>query len=123
MPRYRRAALTMLVAAAIQPGASHAEGRPAPAGAAGARIEFVATPAWPALRGRAPAGVLVIDVEGLESAEAAGTLAQSWRQRLGAAAAIDCWLRPGAGTRSASLLAEVAHVLVEQGCNRVRVPV
>lgn len=98
-------------------GVALAAGLPA-RGEAPARIEFVDPQAVRAQAPHPQAGIFVLDLEGLESAEAAQDLVDTWRLRHPQAAAAACWLR---GPHRQDLL--VAAGLLTRGpqptCHRV----
>jgi hypothetical protein len=64
---------------------------PAAPAAALSRIEFVAASRPPARR--PDGGLLVLDLDGLESGDAALQLALGWRRRHGAGGMLICWLQ------------------------------
>jgi hypothetical protein len=90
---------------------------PAPAAAPRGSIHFVSDPPWEALRARMGQDVLVLDLEGLESLDAAVALAEHWRNRHGSAPELDCWLRKT--TAEAEL--QAASALAGAGCTRVHI--
>jgi hypothetical protein len=96
----RRAVLAAFATALAAPAPSVLAGPALPV-AAGAgpgapaavlsRIEFVAASRPPARR--PDGGLLVLDLDGLESADAALQLALGWRRRHGTAGVLICWLQ------------------------------
>lgn len=92
---------------------------PGAAAALASRVEFVRAGPPPARRPEQ--GLLVLDLGGLESAEAALTLAQQWRQRQAPHVALICWLQaPSRGEA-----AEAMGVLLQADappCSRILVP-
>lgn len=91
---------------------------PGAAAALASRVEFVRAGTAPARRPEQ--GLLVLDLSGLESAEAALTLAQQWRQRQGPHVSLICWLQ----SPSRSEATEAVGVLLQAEappCSRVLV--
>lgn len=88
-------------------------------GVAPPRVEFVASPSPPTRR--PDEGLLVLDLEALESADAALELARSWRKRTGATLEVICWLR--ASSRGLAADAVGALTTAESPpCTRILVP-
>jgi hypothetical protein len=82
-------------------------------------IEFVAVRAAPAPR---PAeGLIVLDLEGLESADAALALAEGWRQRHGGGRPLICWLLAPTRARAAEALGVLTRAEAPP-CTRILVP-
>ena len=66
---------------------------------------------------RLPPGTVVLDLEALESLDAALDLVQHWRSQNRADAVLTCWLATaGRGPE----LAEAVQALTEQGCSTLR---
>lgn len=101
------------------PVAAGMQAAPAAPQATPSRVEFVATMRPPARR--PDAGLLVLDLEGLESPEAAVTMAENWRQRQGAGSELTCWLHTPHRTAAAEALAALTQA-DPPPCNRILVP-
>ena len=115
----------ILIVASLLAVTSAAQARgPATARAAGpvvvpSRIEFVAMGAVPARRPEH--GLLVLDLPGMESADAALAMAQNWRQRLGGGTPLICWLRSADRLASADAVAALSQSEAPP-CSRILVP-
>lgn len=109
-----RLAMTMAVAvAAGLAGTAPAAGTERPT-----RIEFVEARGAPAPK--PDRGLLVLDLAGLESPEAARLLAQAWRQLHGAAPDLTCWLQGPSRDEAAQALAELTQA-TPPPCSRILV--
>jgi hypothetical protein len=115
----RIASLTVaLIALGAAPGLAGAASRPIGA-AMTSSIEFVAVRAMPSRR---PAeGSIVLDLEGLESADAALALAEGWRQLHGGERPLICWLLGPTRARTAEALGVLTRAEAPP-CTRILVP-
>lgn len=91
---------------------------PGAAAALASRVEFVRAGSAPARRPEQ--GLLVLDLGGLESAEAALTLAQQWRQRQGPQASLICWLQAPSRNEAAEAMGALLQADAPP-CSRVLV--
>ena len=106
---------TACAAQARSPNAAKA----AEAVAVPSRVEFVAMGAVPARRPEH--GLLVLDLQGMESADSALAMAQHWRQRLDGSRPLICWLRSADRTASANAVAALTQSEAPP-CSRILVP-
>lgn len=83
------------------------------------RVEFVAL--GPAPARRPDQGLLVLDLQGLESADSALAMALHWRQRIGGGPSLICWLRSADRTASADAVAALTQS-ESPPCTRILVP-
>jgi hypothetical protein len=106
---------TACAAQARSPNAAKA----AEAVAVPSRVEFVAMGAAPARRPEH--GLLVLDLQGMESPDSALAMAQHWRQRLDGSRPLICWLRSADRTASADAVAALTQSEAPP-CSRILVP-
>jgi hypothetical protein len=117
------AAFTVLVALGLTPpaGAQPITAKPVAAKSVAApatRVVFFDGP--PAAR-QPEQGVLVLNLHGLDSAEAALTMAQHWRRKLGGTTRLTCWLQGGTRGETADALGALLHADTPS-CDLIQVP-